>query len=238
MHSSILYGFKLQASGDNVSTIGIQMTDAKIVVLENLWIEGSRSHWSVAGLSILRRQRESGDVNTYAYRILGCDISGCNGDGILVKDDAGTGGLHVFHCRIQGCKGIGFNQVFGSNGPGYKCQVYVEGNDIEGNDGGQVKCDSLCGSTLKNNHLENSRLPGKSATIPPMSFGAIAGSDLETRVGTTTEKNSDFSKISSGDILTLSVDGAVNVDTIFSDTDKDIEGIVASINKKMKKLYQ
>lgn len=171
---SILSGFKLQAS-DTKSTIGIQMTNAKIVVLENLWIEGRG--WSKAGISILGGQGT--DYNTYAYRILGCDISGCKGDGIFIKDDAGTGGLYVSHSHIQGCGGIGFNQVFGSNGPGYKCQVYVEGNDIEGNAGGQINCDSLCGSTFKDNHLENQGLPAnpciaipEACKVPPMRFGS------------------------------------------------------------------
>ena len=35
----ILCGFKLQASNE-MATVGIQMTNAKIVLLENLWIEG------------------------------------------------------------------------------------------------------------------------------------------------------------------------------------------------------
>ena len=70
---SILYGFKLQAS-DPASTIGIQMTNAKVVVLENLWIEGadslgSRAHWSIAGLSI--RGGQGTGQNTYDYRDTG-----------------------------------------------------------------------------------------------------------------------------------------------------------------------
>lgn len=230
---SILYGFKLQAA-DPASTIGIQMTNAKVVVLENLWIEGAllesqRAHWSIAGLSI--RGGQGIDQNTYDYRVLGCDISGCRGDGILINDDAGTGGLYVFHCRIQGCGGIGFNQVFGANGPGYKCQVYVEGNDIEGNSGGQIKCDSLCGSTFKNNHLENSRPPAKSATIPPMSFGSR--SNPETSAGTTTGKNSDFLEIVDGDILILKVDGGADIQTKFKAGDQTIAEVAKSINLAM-----
>ena len=212
---SILGGFKLQAS-DTKSTIGIQMTNAKIVVLENIWIEGADSlrsqgsHWSVAGLSIVGGQGTN--QNTYAYRILGCDISGCKGDGILVKDDAGTGGLYVFHSRIQGCSGIGFNQVFGANGPGYKCQVYVEGNDIEGNAGGQINCDSLCGSTFKDNHLENQPLsrdvckPIREAwTVPPMKFGKRV--ILKSVSGIVTGIGAEFSKIVENDTLTLNIAG-------------------------------
>jgi hypothetical protein len=184
---SSLCGFKLQAA-NKMATVGIQMTNAKIVTLEDLWIEGGqldpsdpagerisqKVNWSVTGLSIL------GVVpfNTYNFRIVGCNISGCKGDGVFVKDDSGTGGLHLLHSRIQGCGGIGFNQVFGTKGPDYKCQVHVEGNDIEGNAGGQINCDSLCGSTFKDNHLENQAIPKGSTvipsacTVPTMSFGS------------------------------------------------------------------
>src|SRR5947209_2115503 len=93
----------------------------------------------------------------------------------------------------------------------YKCQIYVEGNDIEGNAGGQVNCDSLCGSSFRNNHLENSR----SVRVPPMSFGSRPL--LESSAGTTTGKNADFSRIADGDTLIIKVDGDDSVTITFSD---------------------
>jgi hypothetical protein len=56
------------------------MTNSKLVMLENLWIDGQETGFSFAGLSILGGQ--GSDYNTYAFRVLGCDFSGCEGDGI------------------------------------------------------------------------------------------------------------------------------------------------------------
>ena len=117
---------------------------------------------------------------------------------------------------FRDAEGIGFNQEFGAGGPGHKCQVYVEGNDIEGNDGGQVNCDSLWGSTFKNNHLENQRLPGKSATIPPMSFGSRRVPKASS--GTTTGKNMHFKIVERG-TLTLNIDGGKDIKIPFETGD-------------------
>ena len=156
------------------------------------------------------------------------------GDGIFVKDDSGTGGLYVFHSRIQGCVGIGFNQEFGAGGPGHKCQVYVEGNDIEGNSGGQVNCDSLWGSTFKNNHLENQRLPDKPSIpvpkpckIPPMIFGSRRVPEASS--GTTTGKTMHFKIVERG-TLTLNIDGGKDINIPFETGDMKLSDIISNIN--------
>ena len=112
----------------------------------------------------------------------------------------------------------------------------LQGNDIEGNAGGQINCDSLCGSTFKDNHFENQRTAEGSA-VAPMSFGSrpIPSSGIGATIG----RNAHFSKIEDGDTLILKLDkGNDPITVTFTASDRDVKKIIRKINEKVSEIMK
>jgi hypothetical protein len=96
------------------------------------------------------------------------NISGSAGDGIRVGGPAGLTATRISGGRIQGSRGRGINIVGTQPNQGIK----ISGVTIEGNYGGQIYADSLRGSEISGNFIENA----VNSETPPIVGGALAGS--------------------------------------------------------------
>jgi hypothetical protein len=185
-------GIGLSASGNVNITIrdvavssstdasGITISNSTAITVDNVYMDGSQSGHSTAGINIVG----TGPANSAVIRVQNSRIQRSAGDGINISGNGAAAIVDITGNRIQANVGYGLDMPIGMTTP--SDSVNVVGNDIEGNTNGAIYADSVFAFTIKGNHFENSA--AQTSVLVNLGLnGSVAGADIS---------NNDFAGVS------------------------------------------
>jgi len=152
----------LRANSDGATHL-LKLTSLAVATIDQVHLE-CQSGCTTAAMEL---------VGSVGMPVQNLDIKNLNistpaGDGIRAGGPGGVNAMRLIGGRIQGAHGKGIN-ITGTQ-PNYGIQI--SGVTVEGNAGGQIYADTLRGSEISGNYIENP----PNGTIPLIVGGSLAGS--------------------------------------------------------------